>query len=90
MDNNFKQYEALLDSAVEAAEACLDKEGGAFLLAWSSELIRNLTVERYVRGANPAAQKLCESVCIDVPQNCAENTKKAETLVQRLDSSSKH
>lgn len=33
MVNNLKQYEKLLDSAAEAAEACLDMENGAF--CWS-------------------------------------------------------
>ena len=35
MENNFKQYEMLLDSAAKAAETCLDMEGGMFLLTWS-------------------------------------------------------
>ena len=62
MENNFKQYELLLDSAAEAAEACLDMEGGAFLLAWTGELIRDLTAAGNFRSACLTAQKLCESV----------------------------
>ena len=62
MENNFKHYELLLDSAAEAAEACLDMEGGAFLLAWTGELIRDLAAAGNFRSACLTAQKLCELV----------------------------
>ena len=62
MENNFKQYELLLDSAAEAAEACLDMEGGAFLLAWTGGLIRDLTAAGNFRSACLTAHKLCELV----------------------------
>ena len=62
MENNFKQYELLLDSAAEATEACLDMEGGAFLLAWTGELIRDLAAAGHFRSARLTIQKLCESM----------------------------
>ena len=65
MENNFKQYELLLDSASEVSEACLDMEGGAFLLAWIGELIRDLATAGYCRSARLAIQKLCESVGVE-------------------------
>ena len=65
MGNNFEQYETLLDSASETAEACLDMEGGAFFLAWVGELIQNLATAGYFRSARLAAQKLCEAVGTD-------------------------
>lgn len=65
MENNFKQYELLLGSAAEAAEACLDMEGGAFLLAWTGELIRGLTTAGYFRSARLTAQKLCDAAGVD-------------------------
>lgn len=65
MGNNFEQYEALLGSASEAAEACLDMEGGAFFLAWAGELIQDLAAKGYCRRARLAAQKLCEAVGVD-------------------------
>ena len=65
MENNFEQYEALLGSASEAAEACLDMEGGAFFLAWAGELIQDLAGKGYCRSARLAAQRLCEVVGVD-------------------------
>ena len=65
MENDLKQYELLLERAAEAAEACLDMEGGAFLLAWTGELIRDLAAAGYFRSANLTAQRLCESVGVD-------------------------
>lgn len=72
MENNFEQYEALLDSASEAAEACLDMEGGAFLLSWVGELIQDLTAEGYCRSARLTAQKLCEAIGVDWRPECDE------------------
>lgn len=66
MENNFEKYEALLSGASEAAEACLDMEGGAFLLAWTGELIRDLATEGYCRSARLTAQKLCKAVGVDL------------------------
>ena len=65
MENNFEQYETLLDRASETAEACLDMEGGAFLLAWTSELIRDLATAGNFRSACLTAQRLCKSVGVD-------------------------
>ena len=65
MENNFKQYELLLDSAAEAAEACLDMEGGVFLLAWTGELIRDLATAGNFKSARLTVQKLCESVGVE-------------------------
>ena len=65
MENKFKQYEMLLGSAAEAAEACLDMDGGTFLLAWTVELIRDLATAGYFRSACLTAQKLCEVTGVD-------------------------
>ena len=65
MEHYFEQYKTLLDSASEVAEACLDMEGGAFLLAWAGELIRDLTDEGYFKSARLTIQKLYETVGID-------------------------
>ena len=51
MENIFEQYGTLLNSASEAAEACLDMEGGAFFLAWAGELIQDLADKGYCRSA---------------------------------------
>lgn len=65
MENNLEKYGALLDSASEAAEACLDMEGGAFFLAWAGELIQDLAGKGYCRSARLTAQRLCETVDVD-------------------------
>ena len=65
MENNFRQYEALLDSAAEAAESCLDMDGGAFWLVWAGELIRDLAAAGYFKSARLTTQKLCESVGVE-------------------------
>lgn len=65
MENNFRQYELLLDSAAETAEACLNMEGGEFLLAWTGELIRELATAGYFRSARLTSQKLYESAGVD-------------------------
>ncbi|MDE6590990.1 MAG: hypothetical protein K2K53_11745 [Oscillospiraceae bacterium] len=65
MENNFEQYGALLGSASEVAEACLDMEGGAFFLAWAGELIQDLADKGYCRSACLTAQKLCKAVGTD-------------------------
>lgn len=62
MGNNFEQYEALLGSASETTEACLNTEGGAFLLAWVGELIQNLVAENCGQSARLTIQKLCEAI----------------------------
>ena len=65
MENNFEQYEILLDSASEVAEACLDMDGGSFFLAWAGELIRDLTTLGYFRSARLTAQRLYEAASVD-------------------------
>ena len=65
MENNFEQYGTLLNSASEAAEACLDMEGGAFFLAWAGELIQDLADKGYCRSACLTVQRLCEAVGTD-------------------------
>ena len=65
MGNNFEQYETLLRSASEAAEACLDMEGGAFFLSWVGEMIQDLATKGYCRSACLTAQKLCEAVGVE-------------------------
>ena len=65
MENNFKQYELLLGSAVEIKEVCQDTEGGAFLLIWTSELIRELATVGHFRSARLTVQKLCEATGVD-------------------------
>ena len=80
MRNNFEQYEALLDSTSEVAEACLDMEGGAFFLAWVGELIRDLAGKGYIRSAVLTAQKLCEAVGVEMSHDFSMNAEKAEPL----------
>ena len=65
MENNFEQYEAILGSAAEVAEACLDMECGAFLLAWVGELIQDLVAAGCFRSACLTIQKLCETADVD-------------------------
>lgn len=65
MENNFEQYDTLLNSASEAAEACLDMEGGAFFLGWAGELIQDLAGKGYCRSACLTAQKLFQAVGVD-------------------------
>ena len=65
MENYFEQYELLLDSAAEAAETCLDMEGGAFLLAWTGELIRDLAAAGHFKSARLTIQKMCEATGVD-------------------------
>ena len=65
MENNFEQYELLLDRASEVAETCLDMEGGAFLLAWTGELIRDLATAGHFKSARLTIQKLCESAGVE-------------------------
>ena len=65
MENNFEQYEALLANAAEVAEACLDLEGGAFLLTWTGELIRDLVAASCFRSAGLTIHKLCEAAGVD-------------------------
>ena len=80
MENNFEQYEALLSNVSEVAEACLDMEGGAFFLAWSDELIQELTEKGYVRSAILTARKRCEAVGVEMPHDFSMNAEKAELL----------
>ena len=65
MENNFEQYETLLGRAFEVAEAYLDMEGGAFLLAWTGELIRDLAAAGHFKSARWTIQKLCETAGVD-------------------------
>ena len=67
MENNFEQYETLLGSASEAAEACLDMEGGTLFLSWAGELIQALAAKGYCRSACLTTQKLCEAVGVEWP-----------------------
>ena len=65
MSNFLTQYEAVLSSAVETANAYLDMEGGEFLLAWPSELIQGLVAEGDFVGAILTAQRMCEAVGVE-------------------------
>jgi len=65
MKNNFKQYEAMLKTAAETADACLDMEGGAFFLSWTGELLQELTAAGRLESATFAAKKLCEAVGVE-------------------------
>ena len=65
MENNSEKYEALLGRAAEAAEACLDMEGGTLLLAWTGELIRDLATAGCFRSALLTVQKLFEVSGVD-------------------------
>lgn len=60
MKNNFRQYEEVLSSASEVAEVLSNMEGGAFILAWTAELICDLAAAENFEGASLAVQKLCE------------------------------
>ena len=78
MRKNTEQYTALLDNATEIASAYLDMENGTFLLAWSSELIRDLATAGYVRSAALALQKLCGTVNAEVQWTAFGEMKKEE------------
>ena len=62
MSNFLTQYEAALSTAVDAANAYLDMDGGEFLLAWTGELIQGLVAEGDFVGAILTAQRMCEAV----------------------------
>ncbi len=66
MRNNFKQYEARLKAAAETANACLDMEGGVFFLAWTGELLQELTAAGRFESACFAAKKLCEAAGVEL------------------------
>jgi len=55
----------MLEAAAEAADACLDMEGGAFFLAWIGELLQELTAAGRLESASFAAKKLCEAVGVE-------------------------
>ena len=78
MRKNTEQYTALLDNAAEIASAYLDMENGTFLLAWSSELIRDLAAEGYVRSAALTIHKLCETVNSEAQWTAFDEMKKEE------------
>ena len=78
MSNFLTQYDAVLSSAVEAANAYLDMEGGEFLLSWTGELIRDLAAEGNVRSAALTAQKLCEAVDVEMQWAAYEGLEKTE------------
>ena len=65
MENNFEEYKNLVNRVSVAASAYLDMEGGAFLLAWTGELIRNLATAGCLQSARLTIQKMCESVGVD-------------------------
>ena len=65
MSNFLTQYEAVLNCAVEAANAYLDMEGGEFLLAWTGELIQGLVAEGDFVGAFLTARRMCEAVGVE-------------------------
>lgn len=65
MSNFLTQYEAVLSSAVETANAYLDMEGGGFLLAWIGELIQGLVAEGDFVGAILTARRMCEAVGVE-------------------------
>ena len=81
MENNFEQYEALLGSASEVAEACLDMEGGAFFLSWAGELIQDLADKGYCRSACLTAQKICEALGADLVRSESDDLAPAEKQV---------
>jgi len=65
MRNNFKQYESLLTDAAEAADACLDMEGGALFVSWNGELIQELAAAGCFRSACFAVKRLCETAGVE-------------------------
>ena len=99
MSNILTQYEATLNSAVEAANAYLDMEGGEFLLAWSGELIQGLVAEGDFAGAILTAQRMCEAVGAECHwaswEECGEEAADvcpalfAEVLVEQVETAGK-
>lgn len=65
MSNFLTQYEAVLSTAADAANAYLDMDGGEFLLAWTGELIQGLVAEGDLAGAILTAQRMCEAVGVE-------------------------
>lgn len=65
MCNFLTQYEAVLNSAVESANTYLDMEGGAFILALTSELVQSLTDAGNHEGAILVIQRVCETIDVD-------------------------
>ena len=78
MRKNTEQYTALLDNATKIASAYLDMKNGTFLLAWSSELIRDLAAAGYVRSAALTINKLCKAVSVETQWIAHEEIKKEE------------
>lgn len=66
MKNILGQYKTILNSAADAANAYFDMEGGVFLLAWTGELIQELTASGSFRGALLTIQNLCSAVDIEL------------------------
>ena len=78
MSNFLTPYEAVLSSAVEAANAYLDLEGGPFILALISELLQELAAAGNHKGAVLVVQQVCGAVDVECPwadqDECGEET----------------
>lgn len=78
MSNFLTQYEAVLNSAVEAANAYLDLEGGPFILALASELLQSLVAADNHESAFWVVQRVCEAIDVEYPwtdqEECGEET----------------
>ena len=95
MSNFLTPYEAVLNSAVEAANAYLDVDGGPFILALVSELLQELAAAGNHEGAVLVVQQVCDTVDVECPwadqDVCEEETAEvwpvlfAEILAEQLE-----
>ena len=74
MDKRIKQYEALVNNAVEISQAMLDMEGGRYLLSIFSELVHDMLDEGNISGAETVVRKLYETVDVPFPGQHTEDT----------------
>ena len=76
MEITAKQYETVVNSAAEISQVLLDMEGGKYVLAMFSELVRELLNEENFAGATLAVRKLHETteVPLELDTLAEENT----------------
>ena len=81
MKNNFRQYEWVLSSVSEVAEVLSNMEGGAFILAWTAELICDLVETENFEGAFLAVQKLCEASGVEGQRAAQEEQRSVDEKI---------
>lgn len=81
MSNFLAQYEAVLNCAVEAANAYLDMEGGSFILALTSELIQGLVEAGDHEGAILVIRQVCEAANVECDWVRQEECGKDDTRI---------